>query len=219
MKDALPRTSGRLLIAAATGLTLVLPAYALGSWQQANQQSHLVSTAGPAAAPAAGTDTTDPLATTGVADATGASDTVGLDGLHGIDGRGGRGTRRTVISTTAAPAAIGPYSQAILAGSTLYVSGTLPIDPATNLLNTTATIEQQTELALKNLDAILREAHMTRTNVVTVSVFLANLDDFARFNTTYAAYFGTQSAPARATVQAARIPKDAKVEIGLVAVK
>lgn len=131
--------------------------------------------------------------------------------------RGGR--THSIISTPDAPAAIGPYSQAVKAGNTLYVSGTLPINPQTNVLLGDGSIEEQTTQVLSNLDAILKAAGMTKCDVVSTTVYLADLADFDRFNTTYAGYFGTTGAPARATVQVGRIPRDAKVEIGLIAVR
>ncbi len=122
-----------------------------------------------------------------------------------------------VISTEAAPAAIGPYSQAIMAGDTLYLAGQIAIDPATNQV-VPGTIEEETTLVLDNLKAVLEAAGMTMANVVSTSVFLADLDEFPRMNEVYATYF-TENPPARATVQVARLPRDVKIEISAIAVR
>lgn len=124
---------------------------------------------------------------------------------------------REVISSEDAPAAIGPYSQAIRVGNALYCAGQIGIDPATGRL-VSGGIEAQTRQALKNLQAVLREAGFTAKDVVQAQVFLADLNDYAAMNAAYAEVFG-QSPPARAAVQVARIPKDASVEIMLTAVK
>lgn len=121
-----------------------------------------------------------------------------------------------IISSKNAPAALGPYSQAIDAGNTLYVSGVLGIVPATGNL-AGATIQDQTTQVFKNIDAILKEAGYSKETVVKCNVFLADLNDFAECNKIYAGYFGTHK-PARACVQA-KMVKDAKVEIDVVAVK
>ncbi len=122
-----------------------------------------------------------------------------------------------VISTENAPAAIGPYSQAIMAGDTLYLAGQIAIDPATNQV-VPGTIEEETTLVLDNLQAVLEAAGMTMANVVSTSVFLADLDEFPRMNEVYATYF-TENPPARATVQVARLPRDVKIEISAIAVR
>lgn len=121
-----------------------------------------------------------------------------------------------VISSTNAPAALGPYSQAIDTGNTLYVSGVLGIVPATGNL-AGSSIEEQTTQVFKNIDAILKEAGYPKEAVVKCNVFLADLDDFASCNKIYAEYFGSHK-PARACVQA-KMVKAAKVEIDVVAVK
>ncbi len=118
------------------------------------------------------------------------------------------------ISTTAAPAAVGPYSQAIRRGDLLFVSGQIPIDPATAKL-VEGDIVAQTEQVLKNLGAVLKAAGMGFDNVLKTTCFLGNMDDFAKFNETYARYLG-ESAPARETVQVVKLPKDAKVEISAI---
>ncbi|GLW96630.1 RidA family protein [Microtetraspora sp. NBRC 16547] len=127
--------------------------------------------------------------------------------------------RHKAVSTPDAPAAIGPYSQGISTGQLLFVSGQLPIDPRTGTLPAEASIEDQTRQVLRNVEAVLKADRMTLANVVSTTVYLADLDDFARFNTAYAEFFGTDSPPARATVEVARVPRDAKVEISAIAVR
>lgn len=122
---------------------------------------------------------------------------------------------REAISTTEAPGAIGPYSQAIKAGDFLFVSGQIPLDPATGAL-VDGGIGEQTHRVLKNLDAILRAAGTSFSHVVKTTVYLADMSEFAAMNAIYAEYFPAP-APARATVQVARLPRDVKVEIDIVA--
>jgi len=121
------------------------------------------------------------------------------------------------ISSSEAPAAIGPYSQAILANGTLYVSGQLALDPKTGQL-ASQDIRAQTRQTLANLSAVLAAAGMTLADAVQVQVFLADLEDFAAMNEIYASAFKAPF-PARFTVQVARLPRDARIEIGLIAVK
>ena len=122
---------------------------------------------------------------------------------------------RQAVSSEAAPKAIGPYSQAIRAGSLLFVSGQIPIDPATGAL-VDGDIAAQTHRVFANLRAILQAAGASFDHVVRTTVYLADMNDFGVVNEVYGTYF-TQPAPARATVQAARLPKDARVEIDLIA--
>jgi 2-iminobutanoate/2-iminopropanoate deaminase len=122
---------------------------------------------------------------------------------------------RQAVSSDAAPKAIGPYSQAIRAGSLLFVSGQIPLDPATGAM-IDGDIEAQTRRVFANLEAILQAAGATFDHVVRTTVYLADMNDFATVNAIYGTYF-TSPAPARATVQAARLPKDARVEIDLIA--
>jgi len=122
---------------------------------------------------------------------------------------------RHAISTPAAPAAIGPYSQAIKAGNLLFVSGQVPIDPSTGAL-VDGDIAAQTRRVFQNLAEILKAAGASFDNVVRTTVYLADMDDFTRMNDVYATFFAAP-APARATVQAARLPKDARVEIDVIA--
>jgi 2-iminobutanoate/2-iminopropanoate deaminase len=119
------------------------------------------------------------------------------------------------LSTPAAPAAIGPYSQAIRAGDFLFVSGQIPLDPATGTL-VDGSIREQTHQVLKNLGAILTEAGISYDSVAKTTIYLADLADFATVNEIYATYF-PEPAPARATIQAARLPRDVRVEIDLIA--
>jgi len=126
-------------------------------------------------------------------------------------------TSAQVISTPKAPAAIGPYSQAILVGNTLYLAGQIAIDPATNQVRP-GTIEEETKLVLDNLKAVVEAAGMTMANIVSTTVFMADLNEFPRMNAVYATYFPTNP-PARATVQVARLPRDVKVEIAAIAVR
>jgi 2-iminobutanoate/2-iminopropanoate deaminase len=122
---------------------------------------------------------------------------------------------REAVSTPSAPAAIGPYSQAVRAGSLLFVSGQIPLDPETGVM-VDGDIAVQTHRVFRNLAAILEAAGSSLDRVVRVGVFLADMNDFAAMNEVYGTYF-TSPAPARATIQAARLPKDARVEIDVVA--
>ena len=122
-----------------------------------------------------------------------------------------------IIHTESAPAAIGPYSQAIQAGNTVYVSGQLPIDPATGAF-AGGDIQSQTRQSLTNIRAILAEAGMDMSAVVKTTVLLANMGDFGAMNEVYAEFFCAPY-PARAAFQVAKLPKDALVEIECVAVK
>ncbi len=123
----------------------------------------------------------------------------------------------SAISTPDAPAAIGPYSQAIKAGNTLYLSGQIALDPKSGQMSGT-TIEDQTKRVLDNLAAVLAANGMTPANVVSTTVYLRDLNDFAAMNKIYGTVF-TGTAPARATIQAAKIPRDALVEISAIAVR
>ncbi len=119
------------------------------------------------------------------------------------------------VSTKDAPAAIGPYSQAIRAGDFLFASGQIPLDPATGAL-VPGGIADQTHRVLKNLGGVLKAAGVSFDRVVKTTVYLADMSEFAAMNDVYATYFPAP-APARATVQAARLPRDVKVEIDVVA--
>jgi len=121
-----------------------------------------------------------------------------------------------IISTDKAPSAIGPYSQAVKAGNMIFCSGQIPIDPATGEF-VSADVSEQTEQVFTNLKAVLEAAGATLENVVKTTVFLADMGEFAAMNEVYGRYF-TENKPARATVQAARLPRDARVEIECIAV-
>jgi 2-iminobutanoate/2-iminopropanoate deaminase len=125
---------------------------------------------------------------------------------------------KTMISTTQAPAAIGSYSQAIRIGDLLFTSGQIALDPATGAL-VAGGIQEQTTRVLDNLTAVLGEADLDLSNVVKTTVFLKNMDDFAAMNEIYARYFAPEGVvpPARSTVEVARLPKDALVEIEVIA--
>lgn len=122
---------------------------------------------------------------------------------------------RQAVASEGAPKAIGPYSQGIRAGSLLFVSGQIPIDPATGAL-VDGDIAAQTHRVFANLRAILDAAGASFDHVVRATVYLADMNDFATVNEVYGTYFSSP-APARATVQAARLPKDARVEIDVIA--
>ena len=125
---------------------------------------------------------------------------------------------RETVSTKAAPEAIGPYSQAGRKGDLLFLSGQLPSDPSTGQLLKDADIEAQTRRVLDNLKAVLAASDMTMANIVSTSVFLKDLDDFAKMNAVYATYF-PKDPPARATVEVSRLPRDVKVEISAIAAR
>ena len=122
-----------------------------------------------------------------------------------------------VVSTARAPAAIGPYSQAITAGSTTYTAGQIALDPATGELVAPGDAAAQTDRVMDNLLAVLAAAGHTPQDIVKTTIYLVDLDDFGAVNARYEAALGEHK-PARATVQVARLPRDARVEIDAVAV-
>ncbi|MDD2495941.1 MAG: RidA family protein [Tissierellia bacterium] len=122
-----------------------------------------------------------------------------------------------VINTTNAPAAVGPYSQGIKAGNTIYVSGQLPIDPQTGVLYTGGDIKEETRISLRNVKAILEEAGATLNDVVKCTVFVKNMDQFNLINEAYAEFF-IETKPARACFGVASLPKGANVEVEAIAV-
>ena len=126
-------------------------------------------------------------------------------------------TAKIPIQIPNAPAPVGPYSQAILINRQLYVSGQIPLNPETGQLET-ATIEQATTRVLQNIEALLQEAGFSKDNVVKVSIFMKNLEEFQAMNTIYAHFF-TGVAPARETVQVSRLPLDVNIEISCIAYK
>lgn len=124
---------------------------------------------------------------------------------------------REIVATEAAPQAIGPYSQAVRVGDFVFTSGQIPIDPRTGVF-VEGGIAEQTEQVLRNLAEVLRAAGTGLEAVVKTTVFLADMNDFVAMNEVYGRYF-PGAPPARSTVQAARLPRDARVEIDVVAVK
>ena len=123
---------------------------------------------------------------------------------------------KEIISTANAPAAIGPYSQAVRAGNLLFISGQVPLDPASGQ-PVEATIQAQAARSLENVKAILAQAGAGMENVVKTTVFLKDMEDFAEMNRVYQTFF-PENCPARSAVQAARLPKDVLVEIEAIAV-
>ncbi len=122
---------------------------------------------------------------------------------------------KKIVKTNKAPKAIGPYSQGIIAGNFMFISGQIAIDPDTNEM-VTGTIEEETEQVLKNIGAILNEAGLTYENVVKTTVYLTDLNDFVKMNEVYARFFKTNP-PARAAIQVSKLPKGAKIEIEAIA--
>lgn len=125
---------------------------------------------------------------------------------------------KTIINTSKAPAPIGPYNQAVLSGNMLYTSGQIALNPETMEL-VLDDIKTETKQVMENLKVVLEAANMVFENVVKVSIFISNMDNFAQINEVYGSYFNNDTAPARETVQVARLPKDVNVEISLIAVK
>ena len=122
---------------------------------------------------------------------------------------------RQIVQTKQAPDAIGPYSQAVIANGFVFTSGQIPIDPATGQF-VSGGIAEQTQQVLQNLTAVLEAAGTGLQQVVKTTVYLADMQDFTAMNEVYATFFGAEP-PARSTVQAARLPRDARVEIDVVA--
>lgn len=125
---------------------------------------------------------------------------------------------KKIIQTEKAPAPIGPYNQAILAGNTLYVSGQIALDPETGDL-VQESIEAETDLVMRNLKAVLQAAGMDFSQVVKSTIFVNDMGQFARINEVYGRYFEPENAPARATVEVSNLPKYVNVEISVIAVK
>lgn len=124
---------------------------------------------------------------------------------------------KKIINTSKSPAPIGPYSQAVLAGNTLYTSGQIAINPETNEL-VTNTIEEETKMVMENLKAVLAAADMDYTHVIKCTIFISDMGDFPKINEVYGSYF-TSDFPARETVQVACLPKNLNIEISAIAVK
>jgi 2-iminobutanoate/2-iminopropanoate deaminase len=125
---------------------------------------------------------------------------------------------KKIIFTEKAPAPIGPYNQAVLVGNMLYTSGQISINPLTNEL-VLDNIETETKQVMENLKAVLEAAEMTFENVIKVSIFISDMNNFSKINTIYGAYFNEATAPARETVQVAGLPKNVNVEISAIAVR
>lgn len=125
---------------------------------------------------------------------------------------------KKIIKTSNAPSPIGPYNQAILSGNTLYISGQIAINPITSQLEV-ENLEDETRLVMENLKAILTEAGMTFENVVKTSIFISDMNNFAKINLVYAEYFDANTAPARETVEVSNLPKFVNVEISAIAIK
>ncbi|UUV17397.1 RidA family protein [Fusobacteria bacterium ZRK30] len=124
---------------------------------------------------------------------------------------------KKIIHTKNAPAAVGPYSQAMEVNGTLYVSGQIPFIPET-MICISDDVQEQTKQSLENVKAILEEAGYTLNDVVKAGVFIKNMNDFPLINEIYAQYFN-ENKPARACIEVARLPKDVKIEIEVIAVK
>ena len=125
---------------------------------------------------------------------------------------------KKIIQTPNAPAPIGPYNQAVLSGNTLYTSGQIAINPETGELQL-GSIQEETQLVMENMKAVLEAADMTFENVVKTSIFISDMNNFAEINTVYGSYFNEDTAPARETVEVANLPKFVNVEISMIAVK
>ncbi len=125
---------------------------------------------------------------------------------------------KKIIFTEKAPAPIGPYNQAVLVGNMLYTSGQIAINPLTNEL-VIENIETETIQVMENLKAVLEAAEMTFENVIKVSIFISDMNNFSKINTIYGAYFNEATAPSRETVQVAGLPKNVNVEISAIAVR
>lgn len=125
---------------------------------------------------------------------------------------------KTIITTSKAPAPIGPYSQAVLSENTLYTSGQIAFNPETMAL-VLDDIKTETKQVMENMKEVLLAAGMTFENVIKTSIFISDMDNFSQINEVYGSYFNEATAPARETVQVARLPKDVNVEISMIAVK
>ena len=125
---------------------------------------------------------------------------------------------KKIIKTDKAPAPIGPYNQAVLTGNMLYISGQIALNPETNELETDE-LQKETTRVMENLKAILNEAEMDFENVIKTSIFISDMNNFAKINEVYGSYFNAETAPARETVEVANLPKFVNVEISVIAVK
>jgi len=125
---------------------------------------------------------------------------------------------KKIVTTSKAPAPIGPYNQAILSGNTLYTSGQIAINPSTGEL-VLGDISSETKQVMENMKEVLAAAEMTFENVVKTSIFISDMNDFAKINEVYGNYFDEETAPARETVEVANLPKFVNVEISMIAIK
>lgn len=125
---------------------------------------------------------------------------------------------KKIITTSKAPAPIGPYNQAVLSGNTLYTSGQIAIHPKTGEL-VLDSIEEETKQVMENMKAVLEAAQMTFENVIKSSIFISDMHQFSKINAVYGSYFDETTAPARETVEVANLPKFVNVEISMIAVK
>ena len=125
---------------------------------------------------------------------------------------------KKIITTTKAPAPIGPYNQAVLTGNTLYTSGQIAINPETGEL-VLESIRKETKQVMENLKEVLAAAEMTFENVIKTSIFISDMNNFVEINEVYGQYFNEETAPARETVEVANLPKFVNVEISAIAVK
>ena len=125
---------------------------------------------------------------------------------------------KKIIKTDKAPAPIGPYNQAVLTGNMLYISGQIALNPETNELETEE-LQKETTRVMENLKAILNESEMDFENVIKTSIFISDMNNFAKINEVYGSYFDAETAPARETVEVANLPKFVNVEISAIAVK
>ena len=123
---------------------------------------------------------------------------------------------KTIITTDKAPQPIGPYNQAVLNNGMLYTSGQIALDPKTGQLHL-EDISSETKLVMENLKAVLEAAEMSFANVIKCTIFISDMDNFGKINDVYGSYFDDATAPARETVQVARLPKDVNVEISVIA--
>ncbi|RBW60389.1 RidA family protein [Tenacibaculum sp. E3R01] len=125
---------------------------------------------------------------------------------------------KKIITTSKAPAPIGPYNQAVLSGNTLYTSGQIAFNPETGEL-VLDSIELETKQVMENMREVLTAAEMTFENVVKTSIFISDMNNFSKINEVYATYFNEKTAPARETVEVANLPKFVNVEISMIAIK
>ncbi len=123
---------------------------------------------------------------------------------------------KQIIHTEDAPAPIGPYNQAVRMGNTVYTSGQIAIDPSSGLL-VEGSISEETHQVMRNMQAVLNAAGLNFSQVLKSTIFITNMDDFGAINEVYGSYFDSDTAPARETVQVARLPKNVRVEISMIA--